>query len=231
MEIQVFDPVLYSHEENLFLLNHLGEAPIVAMRGMPSTVNAKAVKPILERVFELNQLSEHSDATWVGIEALKEAIKIFFRENTKWANDAKRSRKAPRWPSLFSYDAKGRPHKGGPGSDAGRVRTYFGPAGERIPFAVQLIPDGMGDWQAPGFTEKPLDAGLKEDPVSNRIECLVPIKDPLTGANRPCGHTESYRGESRASHAAARARMSKHLRKATENVEGHRELYTNEFGE
>lgn len=126
---------------------------------------------------------------------------------------------------MFSYDGKGRPHLSGPGSDAGRVRTYFGPAGERIPFAVSLTADYQAPWVAPGFTEDSVSVGLKNDPEKNRIECLVKVGDST------CGHCESYKPESRSSYNAARARMSKHLRKAVEEKDAHMELHTNEFGE
>jgi len=222
-DIQQFDPVLFSKAENEFLLAHLGEPPVVALRALAAPVNPRAVKPILDRVHELQQLQEHEGVAWVGVETLKNAISAYLREDAKWARDRQRNKKAPRYPSLYSYDAKGRPHRGGPGSDAGRVRTYFGPAGERIPFAVDLQPENVAPWTAPGFTEQSMDPLLYIDTQSHRIECRVAVGDHF------CGHTESYKAESRASFNAARARMSKHLRKATDNVDGHRELYTNEF--
>jgi hypothetical protein len=227
-EIQAFDPVLFSDAENRFLLAHLGEPSIVALRApMEQGCNRAALKPILERVNELQELKKHDGQEWIGIDAMKASINAWLRENAKWASDHRRSgRRAPRYPSLYSYDARKRPHRGGPGSDSDRVRTYFGPAGERIPFAVTLIPENVLEWQAPGFTEAPQKGSLiKVDGTVNRIECLVPIGDGI------CGHTESYKAESRQSYQIARARMSKHLRKATENVDGHREAHTNEFGE
>lgn len=216
IEINEFDPVEFSNEENQFLLEALGKPTIVALRTAHPPRTLAAVKPMLDRVNELIELEKHEGLTWVGVDALKEAIKIWFRENEKWRLDHKRNRRAPRWPSLYSYDAKGRAHRGGPGADAGRVRTWFKAGGERVPFAVQLIPSDVPDWVPPGFTEKP-EVGLKVDGNLNRIECF-------------CGHTESFKADSRASFVAARARMSKHLRRATEQVDQHRELHTNEFG-
>lgn len=226
-ELQAFDPVLYSDEENEFFLLHLGEAPVVAIRAATERgVNPRAVRPVLDRVYELNQLEAADGDKWAGIEALKASIRIYQREKAKWAHDKKRSRNAPRFPSLFSYDGKGRPHLGGPGSDSGRVRTYFGPAGERLPFEVSFIPDYTAEWVAPGFTEQSVNSALlKVDPLTNRIECLVPVGESV------CGHTESYKADSRSSYNAARARMSKHLRKATAETEAHMELHTNEYGQ
>lgn len=226
MSLEVFDPVLYSLEENAFLLDHLGEPPIIARRNAAGTpvVNPAAVLPLIERVFELEQLKKEDGTEWVGIEAIKGQIKTYLREDAKWAADHARHRNAPRFPSLSSYDAKGRPHRGGIGSDSDRVRTYFGPAGERLPFAIDLVPSGVGEWHAPGFTEATTEKGLRVDQTTNRIECLVKVGEGV------CGHTESYKADSRSSYNAARARMSKHLRKATENIDDHRETHTNEFG-
>jgi hypothetical protein len=223
MEIDVFDPVKLSNAENQFLLEHLGKPTIVALRALQPPVNPKAVKPILDRVNELQELEKVDGAKWIGIERIKESITQWFKQNQKWAFDHKRSRRAPRWPSMYSFDSKGQPHWSGPGSDSGQVRTYFGPAGERIPFEVQLIPDNMTDWVAPSFTDQAEHPHLFVDPNANRIECKVPVGDGI------CGHTEAYKPGSRSSYNAARARMSKHLRKATQSAEIHRELHTNEF--
>lgn len=211
-----FDPVLFSHEECAWLLDNIDKPPVVALRDRREGVNPNAVKPLLERLQELEDLRKHENIAWAGFEPLKDAIRTYLNEDAKWLNDKKRSKRAPRFPSLYSFDGKGRAHLGGPGSDAGRVRTYFKPDGSRVPFAVPLIPDYRPDWQAPGHTEQPT-AGLVIDDDKQRIECF-------------CGHTESFKSGSRSSKAAARARISKHLRKATEEVDRHREIHTNEFG-
>lgn len=225
MDLQSFDPVKFSDSENKFLLDNLGEPPVVALRKVEKPVNRNAVKPVLERVYELQELEKHEGIAWCGVEKIKATINEWLKQNAKWANDHRRSgKRAPRWPSLYSYDAKGRPHWSGPGSDSGQVRTYFGPAGERIPFEVLLVPENYTDWTAPTISSESNDPQLFVDPDANRIECRVPVDGGI------CGHTESYKTASRSSYNAARARMSKHLRKATANAEGHRELHTNEFG-
>jgi hypothetical protein len=223
-EIYEFDPVLMSNAENQFLLEHLSDAPVVARKVIPPGVNPKAVMPIIERVYELETLKAHDGDDWVGTDAMKARIKIWLSQNEKWKSDAKKSRRAPRWPSMFSFDGRGRAHLGGPSSDSGRVRSYFGPAGERLPFSLPLIPDNQIDWQAPTMAEPVGDNRLHVDELNHRIECRVKVGDGF------CGHTETYKVASRSSHNAARARMSKHLRKATEERESHLEVYTNEFG-
>lgn len=220
-----FDPVECSNVDCAFLMRNLGKPTVVALRDRDAQVTLATVKPILDRINELIELEKAEGLKWVGVEAVKAAIETWLKVNAKWAWDYKHKRGAPRFPSLYSYDAKGKPHLSGPGSDSGRVRTYFGPNGERIPFAISLLPDAQIPWESPGFTETPAAAGLYVDSSASRIECTIKKQN-----GDICGHTESFKPDSRSSFNAARARMSKHLRKATEEVEAHRELHTNEFG-
>lgn len=227
-ELQTFDPVLYSQAENEFLLQNLGKPPItVTKQALPAGVNLTAVRPIIERVYELEELQKHEGAKWVGVESLKRKIEVWLNQNAKWAADARRFRSAPRWPSMYSIDGKGRAHLAGPGSDSARVRTYFGLAGERIPFAVDLIDPENDGWVPPstGADTNGADTRYFVDEPGHRIECRVKAADGTI-----CGHVETYKADSRSSYRAARARMSKHLRKPGNEAEQHREVYTNEFG-
>lgn len=235
-----FDPVSLSLEENKWLLDHLGEPWVVAGRAInavrnvqadprkdknpviyPDGVNPNAVKPVIDRVHELEQLKAHEGIGWVGIETLKIAIKTYLDQAARWSADKRKG--APRFPSLSSYDTKGRPHLSGPGSDATQVKTYFDADGTRKEFKVEYQPSGQGTWVAE-WAEKVAEvdqpvAGLNVNKEARRIECF-------------CGHTEKFNPDSRASFNAARARISKHLRSDTtqEYVEQHRELHTSEFG-
>lgn len=233
-EMNSFDPVQYSKEECIWLLENLDKPPVVALQSIrpvrvppngrnknqiiyPDGINPNAVKPLLMRIQELNDLQKHEGQRWVGVEALKRAIRKYLEVDAKWEADAKRLNKAPRFPSLYSFDSKGRGHLGGPGSDSGQVRTYFNERGERVPFAVSFFDVG-DEWVAPfSVTDDISEPGLVVNEEANRIECF-------------CGHTEHFKQGSRASYNAARARISKHLRRATEEVERHRELHTNQFG-
>jgi len=213
--LDVFDPVLYSMQENRFLLEQMGKPPVVVMREvLPEGVNKAAVRPVIERVYELNELATHSGLEWVGIEAIKVAINTYIEQATKWANDTRKGRQ--RFPSMFSYDSRGRGHRGAPGSDSGQVRTYFDNAGQRQPFAIDLVLSSEEAWVAPTLADLP-SRGLVVNNEHHRIECQV------------CSHTESFNADARGSFNAARARMSKHLRTATEEVDRHREVYTEEF--
>lgn len=218
IEINEIDPVIYSEEERAWLLENIDKPIAVAFKDrLPKGVNARTVRPLLERLHELEQLMVHENQPWLGFEAVRDAIRVFNREDAKWAADAAKSRRAPRFPSLYSYDAKGRPHLGGPDSDSGRVRTYF-KDGKRVPFAVNLVPDWQPEWIAPTLAEENAEPGLFNNAEFHRWECF-------------CGHTEQYKDGSRSSENAAKARMSKHLRKATEDIDRHREVHTNVFGQ
>lgn len=241
--ISTFDPSRFSDEANEFFLAHLGEPAAIALASVPPPVplarphpkdknpvhyplvHPATVRPVLQRVNELQDEEKFHNMRWIGVEAIKDAIRVWQRENAKWARDHQRTNgRAPRWPSLYTFDAKGNKHLGGPGSDSGYVKTYFAADGSRIPFAVDLVPGFNDDWLPPSQGEVSVSAELFLDEASKRYECRVPLPDGTF-----CGHTESFKSDSRASKNAARARMSKHLRKATEEIEAHRTLHTLEF--
>lgn len=220
-EILVFDPVQYSIPENLFLLDQLGKPTIVAMREVGPKVNAATVKPVLDRINDLEAQRNHSGVEWIGVEAVKEAIKTYLEQYNRWTQDKRRGR--PRFPSMYAFDGRRRGFLGGPGSDSGQVRTYFKPDGTRERFDVPLFPDGNTDWTPDWSNEQVIPTNLKEvtlvvDRESNRIECPV------------CKHTETFKADSESSFRAARARMSKHLRADKSlTAASHLEVYSNEF--
>ncbi len=241
-----FDPVQYSLEECQFLIKWLGQPPTLALRDIRAAINPNparnkegkiiekdptiypegvvpgSVRPILERVYELNELQKQTGEQWVGVEAVKACLQVYLEQAAKWQRDKLRG--APRFPSMHSFDTKGRPHRGGPGSDSGRVRTYFTATGERKPLAIFLLGDPvtgwMPEWAKDGHsvsTDVPSpESGMRLNEKDNRWECF-------------CGHTEHFKPESRASQNSARARMAKHLLKATDETDKHREIHTNEF--
>lgn len=251
--IDSFNPVKYSLEECAFLLKHLGEPYSVAAKDFHPQVNPNparnkegvvidrnpviypdgvipaSVKPIIDRVYELIDLAKRGEQ-WVGLEKVKERIQVYIDQQDRWLKDKRRFPRAPRFPSMSSFDAKGKPHRGGPGSDSGIVSTYFDKQGNRHAFELDLIANReTGGW-APEWVEavSPYDEPVRVDPnatkglfhdVENRrLECPI------------CKHTESYKMDSTSSYNAARGRISKHLRTETKESELHRELFTNEFG-
>ncbi len=221
----VFDPVKLSLDENAFLLEVVGKAPVAVKKMIPAGINARAILPVVEKVYELIELEREDGSQWVGVEAVKASIQTYLAQANKWSKDKRRGKR--RFPSLFSYDARGRAFRGGPGSDSDQVRTYFDPAtGERKKLAIELIKDVNAEWQAPTEeatapvtvgSEAPVTDGLTHNVDMRRFECF-------------CGHTEQYKPGSRQSENFARSRMSRHLRTAKEEVEKHREIHTLEFG-
>ena len=244
-----FNPVKYSIQENQFLLDHLGEPSYQALQSVravplaaphpkdknpvhyPDGVIPAAVKPILDRVYELIDLEKRGVLQWVGLEKVKDCIAVYLEQQAKWQRDKARFPRAPRFPSMSSYDGKNRPHRGGPGSDSGSVSTYFDKQGQRVPLALDLLEaNETGGW-VPEWASKPapetaapvfpanVTKAITDDTENNRFECPV------------CKHTESYKADSASSRNAARGRMSKHLRTDPKETSLHRELYTNEYGE
>lgn len=237
--MEIFNPVSLSIPENEFVLRHAGEPWVVASRDIhpvflpqphkkdknpvhyPDGVTPAAVKPVIDRIYELEELHKHEGLKWVGIELVTKAIRAYIEQSRLW--EANKKRGSVRFPSMHTFSSKGKAMLGAPGSDSGFVKTYFDKEGNRVPFALKLVPDDFETW-APEWLSKvaetdnptPTD-GIKVDEENSRIECLV------------CGKTESYRPESRSSHNAARARMSKHLRSATDKPEAHREAHSKVF--
>ena len=200
MEIEVFDPATYSLEENTFFLKHLGESPLAIMqKPLPEGVNPAAVEKGLGRIYELAQLETHKGTPWVGLEKISASITRYLTERTKWAEMSQRG--APAFPSMYAWDGKGRPHRGGIGSDSNRVSTYFTETGERRPFAVPLV-ETMPEAFAPPWVqeEEPLPSECEEDAEKGSMACPVD------------GFSTNWKPDSRQSYNLARARMSRHCK-------------------
>lgn len=218
MDTVTFDPVVYSLAECHFLLDHLGESPAVAFdTAPPEGVNPTQVTPLLQYVRDLEELKEQKNRDWAGVEALKECLTNYLEAQAQWRDLQRQG--GPRFPTLYSFDAKGRPHYGGIGSDSQRVRTRFTSEGKRVKLAIPFVGSERADWHAPWSSqgaEAPKE--LIENTTKNTIECAV------------CHHQESYRGDSKSSYNAARARISGHMKKAEIEPELHREYRQNVFG-
>lgn len=219
-----FDPVNLTIDENKFLLENLGKPTLAALKnGVPAGVSYKVIKDVLDACNEYERVKEHDGTQWAGFDAVKAKIQVYIEQSAKWAADKRLGR--PRFPSMYSFDGRGKPHWGGVGSDSGHVKTYFDSEGNRIPFAIDLV-DVYRDEYVPEWAEKVAVAetkadakdGVLVDNAKQRIECLI------------CNHVEKFRVDSRRSYNAARGRMSKHLRNARERVDEHREAHTLVFG-
>jgi len=216
--VEVFDPVLLSVEENQFLIDHAGEAPQVALHhGVPRNVNANAVRPVLQVIYDLEELKRHRGQEWVGVEAVKAAAKVYLREYEKELD--LRRRGAPTHPTMYLWDAKGKAHRGGVGSDAGHVRTYFDENGDRKRYAIELIGDAAPTFKAPWTkAAEPLPQDVIEDQEKGFFRC------PL------CEFTVNYDAGVQTQRNIARAKMATHLKSSKKDPDRHRELHGVVFG-
>jgi hypothetical protein len=225
MEIDknIFDPSLLSFADCHFLLEHAGEQP--AQVAYPPAVNRITMRQWIERFYELSELEKAGKGEWKGIQTVKDAIKLYLEQREMWKKEEQYG--APKFPSLYAFDSRGNAHLSAPGSDSGRVKSYFDKYGNRVPFAVNIVEDAQtGKWK-PSWVRKAKEAVteipqeiIKEPEGENCVKCGVP----------GCGHTETFKPESRSSYNAARARLSKHMRKAQFEPEVHLEYYSLEFG-
>jgi hypothetical protein len=216
----VFDPVLYSLQELQFARDRLGTPPAVALRDpLPAGVSVPTVTRLLRAVYELEELRTHSGVAWVGVPQVQAVIDAYLREHQKWQDMHRRG--APKFPTMYAWDARGRPHKYGVGSDSGQVRTWIDADGARHKFALDLKPADhepfVADWVKP---QEPLPTELIEDLAQGVVTC------PL------CGYSQSFNSESAASHRMARARIGKHCKSSgVKDPYRHRQFYTHVFGE
>jgi len=198
--MESFHPVRYSLEENQFFLKHLGESPVVALQeNTPKGVNPVAVREVLGEVYELDELEKHRGVTWVGKQAVSQIITRYLSEHERWGEMAKRG--APRFPTMYAWDGKGRPHRGGVTSDSGEVTTYFDDNGDRQPLSVPLREAAMPAFKAPWIKkDDPIPESLVEDSEKGVLQCPID------------GWTSNFKPESRQSYNMARGRMAKHCR-------------------
>ncbi len=217
MALEKFEPAFYSVEENLFLAENIGKAPAVAMaRGVPLHVNPKAVRPVLERVYELMQLEEHEGQEWVGLEPLRESMRTYVTAITEWESDKRKG--APYPPPMFNWDTRGRARFGGVGSDSMFVNTYFDENGGRKKLGVALTPGSVSQKYIPEWvrrkmavTDAPSELIINEK--LGHIECPV------------CQFIVNFNPDDPTKINIAKAQMGKHMIKATKDPDDHKAAY------
>jgi len=198
--MDIFDPVKYSIAENKFFLTHMGESPVVALHdSVPKGVNPVTVQEVLGAIYELEELQKHRGSPWVGQAAIVSTIKTYLTEWNKWGEMSKRG--APRFPTMHAWDGKGRPHRGGIGSDSHQVTTWIDSHGKRHPFRVPLQQTTPQDFKADWVQEDaPLPDELVHDPAKGFLQCPVD------------GWSTNYNPESRSAYNVARARVARHCK-------------------
>jgi hypothetical protein len=222
----VFDPVSYSVEGNAWLIAHIGESSQQAtLTGVPPGVD-RATIAALDDLYRLDQAAQATGGTWVGFEAIRAAARTYLVQLQQWEANYQRQRSRdpnyPRYPSLCTWDSFGRYHKGGVGSDSGRVATYFDEQGSRQRFALELQPETRGAEEVPTWLRGKRKAQefteIIENDTIGYFECPI------------CQVRESYEAMSAASRNGARAKLGKHLTNARTEKDAHKALHTLAFG-
>ena len=224
-EQNLFEPAYYSIEELQFLLDHVGESPVVAMYGgAPKGVNPNMIEPTLAKLYEMEELRSKRGVVWAGTEAIKDSILAYLDWQSRSVEIKRRG--GPRHPSMYAWEdvGKGRVKaiKYAPGSDAEMVRSRIDESGEQVKFAVPLLrspQEALGDMSdlmpwVKGDPDKPkvLDE-IIHDPKKGFMQCSI------------CGFAKNYNVASHQSQNLAKAHVIKHLKQATKDVERHRRLH------
>lgn len=214
----VFQPAVLSLEENRFVLDHLGESPVVACDDidLPPGVNVLAVRPFLEKIYNYEQQRVHRSREWAGLDLVRDSITRFLL----WMDTSAKIQKhgGPRHASQFVVDGSGRMYKYGIGADsAAMVVSGLNKDGSRQPFGVIL--NKIDDPTALTLADiAPWLGG--SDPKTRALDCVNQLspKDPKKQGTLQCsicGATEQFNQQKMPnSWNAARARMIRHLKGA-----------------
>jgi hypothetical protein len=229
-----FDPVLYNQRELDKIIDlDLGKPSIVLKRDLEdlSDNERETILPLVDRVFDLAQLEQHTGTSWAGVDSIKDSAKMY-REYLKQFQANKEASGQGFHPSMHTFDSRNRPRFGGPGSDNGRVRTYLDKDGKRVPFAVQLTEQGgPAQWQFGGLATvdgawgdlSTVQADRTIELITSQTETMVNLECPI------CGWTTSYERDSQASEDKGRHEMAKHCLAPPSELEMHQILHTEEF--
>ena len=210
-----FDPVLLSLEENAFLLEHLGKAPAVIRRlPVPNGVNLKAILPVVEELYALDEVQKADGVEWSGYEAVRTKCRVYLEQKAQWDVMKQRGGKTfPTHPTMAEWDGRGRPRIGASGSDSHRVRTYFDASGTRQKLAISLHDEG------PAFTV-PWAKGVKV------YDALVTDEEKGVITCPICGHAEKFQADAPSTRNMATSRMARHLLGSKTDLEAHKALHT-----
>lgn len=220
---EYFEPSLYNRQELTFFLDHLGESPVAAsFKGLPKHVTKAAVDDVLGRIYTFEEIKRVHHVAWSGIDDVKESILRYLA----WMETCARARAqgGPQHLSTYAWDENGRGVKGGEGADGGTVLTAILPGNKRVRLGIRIgtpastIDMGAGADFIPDFvTPVAVPTALVEDKTKGLIVCPV------------CDWTANYTPNRRPTYTAARGRMAKHLKQATNKQANHRRLYNSVF--
>lgn len=235
----------YSLAECAFLLQHLGEPPLVALAdGTPTGVNELQVQKLLTRTYELEALRAARSIPWFGLAGIKRILQRYLdwmqttaimRSRVKGSRDG-RVRHAAALPSMCAWD-DGRPFIGGIGADSHQIMTAIEASGARTPLYCDLsipegqdgaIPDltGIAPWASEVGDVAKTATSLAESTPSELIVRKHGSQKQFGAFECPlCGKAEEFKQGNQASRSLAMGRMMKHLKLTKDDVDRHRILY------
>lgn len=219
-KLELFEPALLSLEENEFVLAHLGETANVALHEMDDEgVNPRAIRPVLQRFTELEELQEQRGVKWAGYDAIKDSITRYL----DWQRRSQDIQKdgGPRHPSQHVWDDEGAMHRAGSGADSSdMVRSEILDDGSRKTFSVRLRDrDQQKRANMPwvkGQTTRPSDSSAdapKDRIIAGKGSFICSICDEAIA---------TFKKGNAASKNLARRKVQKHLSTARANVSRHR---------
>jgi hypothetical protein len=233
MDLMRFEPAQFSLPELHFLLEHVGEPPVVALRRpIPAGANPRQIKLLLDSVYEHEQLRQAEEGyQWAGIESLTDAITRYLEWHDRSREIARRGVTDAAGakifhPSMYVWD-DGRAFRYGVDADSSdMVRSEILEDGSRKPFGVTLALVGsdslphisdIAPWIRQGNTkmirdDKIVDEKSEKNKRVAHLRCTI------------CDETQSYDPSNQQSKRIAHARMVRHVKTAKVNVNRHRIL-------
>lgn len=223
MNPNLFEPADYSIEELTFALKHLRESPNVALHdGVPAGVNPLAVRTLLGRLYDLEELRTVKGVPWgwsddgqlTGFEAIEDSIERFVAWQEKCLEMQKRG--GPRHPSQHNWDSTGAMTHGGIGSDASdKVISEIADDGRRLKFAVMLREDGRKRTVKMPWQQPPPPLGADKIELENGVYTCTICAKPICSFDPTKGRREQNK---------ARKIAVDHVRKSTTEIARHRAL-------
>lgn len=228
-----FEPAQYSLQDLRFLLEHVGQAPAVAMRKPDATepgVHPQSVRRLLTDVYNLEQIraAEGDGFKWAGVESLADSIARFLAWHDRSVEIRRRKIRDAAGalithPSQYGWDEDGKAFKGAVDADAlDMVRTEITNDGSRQPFGVNLLESS--EEVAPHISEiapwiKDGPRGVISDDVTRTVE-----KKLVTFTCSICKFNQQAPSADRGKQNMAMARMRKHMKDAKTDTNRHRLL-------
>lgn len=222
---EIFDPVLYNDVElPKIMALELGLSPAILLRDIQDLPpdGVVTLTPLIERLFDLEELRKHRGQEWAGVEMVREACQLMLDYREQYQANKMRSGRGFH-PSMHTFDSRKRSRFGGIGSDSGRVRTYFSEDGKRAKFAVNLTAEaGSEQWVFSTATIDTSWGDLSDAGGGPPIELIERTMGDNGILECPiCGHAETYDLENSAAEPGARANMRRHCKTAKNEIEAH----------